>query len=159
MEKGLKMKNTKREITNFDEIVDVLSRCDVVRLGIGGGEYPYVVPLSFGFEVLDGRIVLYVHGGREGLKHELLAKDNRVCAEADLFHRYRPTGNSATAEYESVIGFGTAEKAEGADKLHGLRLLMAHCGYPDAPVEKCAASPVTTVYRITLTSVTGKRNL
>ena len=159
MEKGVNMRNSKREITNLDEIVDVLSRCDTVRLGIGGAKYPYVVPLSFGFEVRDGKIVLYVHGAGEGLKHELLARNNRVCAEADLFHRYRPTKHSATAEYESVIGFGTAEKAEGAEKLRGLALLMRRCGMPDVPVESCAAAAETVVYRITLDRVTGKRNL
>ncbi len=67
------MRRSDRKITDFDEIVSVLRRCDTVRLGINGGDYPYVVPLSFGMEVLGGKVHIYVHGAKEGHKHDLIS--------------------------------------------------------------------------------------
>lgn len=43
------MRRSDREITDFNEIVDVLRRADTIRLGLHDDPYPYVVPLSFGF--------------------------------------------------------------------------------------------------------------
>ena len=65
-----------------------MGRCDTIRLGLNNGEYPYVVPVSFGFEVSEGRIVIYIHGARDGLKRQLIAANGKVCVEADLFNGY-----------------------------------------------------------------------
>ncbi len=150
------MRKKEREIREFADIVDVLRRCDTIRLGICGGEYPYVVPLSFGYETENEKLVLYVHGAAEGKKHDLLAANNKVCVEADLCHRFVDTGASVTAEYESVIGYGTAEKAAGADVEKGLALLLEHCGFAGHPYDR-GVLRVLTVYKITLDAVTGKR--
>ncbi len=151
------MRRSDREIKEFAKIVDVLDRCDTIRLGLWGDEFPYVVPLSFGYEVAQGKIVVYIHGAKEGLKHDLIAKNNKICVEADLCHRFTEIENhDVTTEYESVIGFGTAEKADEAETLKGLDLILAHCGFPNYPYNK-AATAVLTVYKITLDHVTGKR--
>ena len=57
-----------REITDLTKITDTLRRADTIRLGLYNGPYPYVVPLSFGFEADNGNITLYFHGAKEGLK-------------------------------------------------------------------------------------------
>lgn len=151
------MRRKDREITDIGEIAGILARCNVLRLGIAGHSGPYVVPLSFGFKVAEGKITVYFHGAAEGLKHELLAADNRVCVEADIFTGYAQSKYGITAGYESVIGFGRAEIADGEDAQRGLRLLLEHCGFTDYPLEKCGA--FTRVYKITLDSVTGKRSI
>lgn len=101
------------------EITDILRRTETIRLGLNGNPYPYVVPLSFGYEVKDGKIIIYVHGATESFKHELLVKDNHVCVEADIFHRYAHTEQSVTTEYESVIGFGKAETFTNEEAVKG----------------------------------------
>lgn len=151
------MRRKDREVTDIAEIAGILARCDVIRLGLTGDCGPYVVPLSFGFEVTESKITVYFHGAAEGLKHELLAVDNRVCVEADIFTGYAQSQYGITAGYESVIGFGRAEIVDGDEAQHGLRLLLEHCGFVGYPLEKCAA--FTRVYKITLDSVTGKRNI
>lgn len=150
------MRRADREIKSFSEIVEVLERCDTIRLGINDEEYPYVVPLSFGYEVKDGQIVIYVHGAREGKKHDLIGRNPCVCVEADICHRFVETGDNVTTEYESLIGFGRAEKANEADTIRGLDLILKHCGFENFPYEPSVAS-FMTVYRVTLESVTGKR--
>jgi len=150
------MRRSEREIKEFAGIVDVLDRCDTIHLGIHDEVYPYVVPLSFGYEVVDGKIVIYFHGAREGFKHELLAKNHKVCVEADLCHGFMDTGHSVTCEYESIIGFGTAEVVSGEEAVKGVDLLLRHCTFPGYEYDKKVMA-VMYVYRITLDSVTGKR--
>lgn len=151
------MRRNDREITDFAEIFKVLERCDVIRLGLFGETYPYVVPVSFGCEAGNGEITVYFHGAQTGLKHELLAKCGRVCVEADTFLGYVDTGHSSTANYESVIGFGIAEPVTGQEAVHGLELLLQHCGFSVLPAKQCAARDITRVYRIVLRQITGKR--
>ena len=150
------MRKKDREIKQFDDIIDVLNRCDTIRLGISGEKYPYVVPLSFGFETKNNKIILYIHGAQEGKKHDLIAQNNKVCVEADIFHRYAKTEQSVTTVYESIIGFGTAEKVYGDEMVKGLRLLLAHCGFEGFSFDQ-SVTKILTVYKITLDSVTGKR--
>ena len=172
------MRRSEREINDFSEILDVLRRTQTIRLGLNGDPFPYVVPLSFGFKALGGcaggvgsdsvgagdmgvgGVVIYVHGAAEGLKHELLDRDNHVCVEADIFYRNIEHGEadsrSITAEYDSFIGFGTAEAAVGADAEEGMDLLLEHCGFSGFIYDKAALDKVK-VYKFTLTDVKGKR--
>lgn len=151
------MRRNDREITDLDEIIDVLRRADTIRLGLHDEPYPYVVPLSFGFEASDGKITLYFHGAAAGLKHDLIAQNPHVCVESDILHRYAevPPSN-VTAEYESFIGFGKAERVAGDEAVKGLDFLLTHCGY-DGFEYNADALDITAVYRITLDSFTGKR--
>ena len=104
------MRKAGREIQSFDEIVDVIARCDTIRIGISDAQAPYIVPLSFGYEALEGKLAVYFHGAKEGRKAELLRALPRVCVEADLCHGFPSNGRSGyTCDYESVIGYGTVE--------------------------------------------------
>lgn len=151
------MRKSEREITEFNEITDVLDRCDTIRLGLNG-EYPYVVPLSFGYEISDSGVIIYVHGAKKGKKHDMIKDCGRVCVEADIFKGYAETKTGITAEYESIIGFGKIEKAEGDEAFKGLDLLLEHCGYKGYAYSKRAAA-ATLVYKIILESITGKRRI
>ncbi|MDE7371617.1 MAG: pyridoxamine 5'-phosphate oxidase family protein [Desulfovibrio sp.] len=153
------MKRKEREIKDFSAIVDVLQRCDTIRLGLRNGDYPYVVPVSFGLEVVDGTIVVYFHSAPVGLKAACLERDGHVCVEADIFSRVEPTKIGITARYESVIGFGMARRLEGEEKLHGLRTLVEHYGYDTYPLDRCRGLNNTVVYKVVLSELTGKRNL
>ena len=116
-----------------------------------------MVPLSFAFEAGEGKITLYFHGAKEGLKHELLAKNPLVCVEADIFHGYAETPGGITTQYESFISFGKAIRVRGDAAAKGLDLLLARCGR-EGYAYGTAALEGTAVYRIELESFTGKRN-
>lgn len=151
------MRRKDREITDIDQIFDILQRCDTIRLGIYGNEYPYVVPLSFGCEMKDGTITVYFHGAKEGLKHELLAANPNVCVEADIFKGYVGTGNGTTTDYESVIGFGRAEICEDEEAVHGIELLTEHCGIHGFDGKTCIMLGITRINKVTITEITGKK--
>ena len=152
------MRRADREVTGFHEIADILRRADTIRLGLHGAPYPYVVPLSFAMEAGEGKVVLYFHGAKEGLKHDLLARNPHVCVEADIFHGYAEAPGGVTTQYESFIGFGTAVRVYGEEAAKGLDLLLARCGCEGYTYD-AAALEGTAVYKIELESFTGKRNL
>ncbi len=151
------MRKFQREVKEFDKIIDIIDKCQTVRLGLSGDDYPYIVPLSFGYEAEDGRLTVYFHCATEGRKIELMAKDDRVCLEWDILHGYVETGHSVTADYESVMACGRAQLCEGGEKVKGVRLLLEHTGYTSYSTEECAALPVVAVYKVVCQSVTGKK--
>ena len=151
------MRHPDREITDIQEIVKVFEQADTIRIGMHGVDYPYVVPVSFGWELVDGQIAVYFHGARRGMKYELLRKDPRVCVEADVLHGYVPNGDSHTSDYASAIGFGEAESLTGAEAVHGMKLLLRHCGAPEDGAERCILRDITEMTRVVLRQVSGKR--
>lgn len=151
------MRHPDREITDIQEIAQVFERADTIRIGMHGGDYPYVVPVSFGWELLDGQIAVYFHGARRGMKYDLLRADPRVCVEADVLNGYVPNGDSYTSDYESAIGFGEAESLTGDAAVHGMKLLLRHCGASEEGAEKCILRDITEMTRVVLRKVTGKR--
>lgn len=153
------MRCKKREVTDRDEILAILARCKTVRIGMFGGTYPYVVPVSFGMEVIDGKPAIYFHCGKKGMKVELLKANPNVCVEGDIFHAYELLKRGVDTRYESIIGFGRCEEVFDDEKLHGLELLCEHCGYAGHPVDVCLGLDITSVYRVTLDEITGKRTL
>ena len=110
-------------------------------------------------EVIDDQVILYFHGAARGKKVDCLTQHPQVCVEGDIFYKVEPTQMGITTRYESVIGFGTAQKVEGDEKIHGLKVMLERYHSADYPVERCRGLTHTAVYKITLDSLTGKRNL
>lgn len=150
------MRRRDREIKDRAEILGMLDRCQVLHLGLTGEAGPYVVPLSFGWEEQDGQVVLYVHGATEGRRHTMLARDNRVAVAADNFDRYVEGPGGISCVYESIMGEGVAEPVTGAEAQHGMDCILRHCGYAGYQCPGDAMAH-TSLWRITLHSLTGKR--
>lgn len=68
------MRQENREIKEFNEIIEVMKNCDVCRLALNDDEYPYILPLNFGMEIVDGKVNLYFHSALEGYKKQTLLK-------------------------------------------------------------------------------------
>lgn len=151
------MRKFQRQIQNFEDIVKIIDKCDVFRLGLYADDYPYIVPLSFGYEAKENCINVFFHCATQGRKIDLITADNRACAEFDIFNKYVETGNSITADYESVICFGVVSKCEGEEKIKGIKLLLEHTGYIAYPAESCAALPAVAVYKIECKHFTAKK--
>ena len=124
------MRRKDREITNTEEIINILETAMILHLGLLDGEYPYVVPLHYGYEFKNDTIVFYVHGANEGHKIDLIRSDPNVCVELEcnvepISGGDIPCGYGST--YASIIGRGEAELLEDpAEKIHGLNTIMQH---------------------------------
>jgi len=151
------MRRSDREITDFDEIVEIIKKCDVCRLALHDEEYPYILPLNFGMQVENGKIVLYFHGANEGRKYALIEKNNKVSFEMDCGHRLVTDDEkmSCTMEYESVIGQGIIEKVSNEQKYGALMVLMRQYHQEDFPFNK-DVMPQTTVLKLTVNNCTAK---
>ena len=44
------MRRKDREIKEISEVLDIVERAKVLRMGLFDGEYPYIVPLHYGYE-------------------------------------------------------------------------------------------------------------
>lgn len=152
------MRRKDREITDFDEMMKIIDRCDVCRLAINDETFPYIVPMNFGTEVKDGRLYLYFHCTPKGKKTELLEKDNRVTFEMDCEHNIilYEERMSCTMGYASVIGHGVMEKVEDDQKYDALKKLMGHYHSEDFQFNTNMMK-ATAVYRMTVLDMTGKR--
>lgn len=154
------MKLNDRLITDIEEIHAMLERCTTINLGLNDGPYPYVVPMTFGCAVENGKLAVYFHCAGEGHKWDLLHKDARVCVEGHVYERVVQDGKGGiTASYDSVIGFGTAQPVGGRDaKVNAIKLMLAHYNSSGFPATSCKGLLRVEVYRVELDSVTGKRS-
>lgn len=121
---------TRRElqITDREEILDILDRSMIVHIGLVDGDEPYVVPMNYGYTMdEEGRLTLYLHGATQGRKLDLMRKNPKVFIEmecdvkqfeGDVACRY------GTA-YKSLMGSGTAEILnDPEEKMRCLSLFM-----------------------------------
>lgn len=120
------MISTEREITNFDEIDSLLGKARVCRIALFDGEYPYIVPMCFGYDLGDGKLELYFRCEEKGKKMELLKANNSAAFEIDelceVVRSETPYG--FTARYWSITGKGTVEFVTGIDKITGLNHIL-----------------------------------
>ena len=157
---GRKVRRKDREITGLNEITKILDRAEVLRIALHDGDFPYILPVNFGYERNGQELVLYFHGAKEGKKHELIRKDNRAAFEADCGHMLlRPVGEepcTASYAYESVTGQGVIEKAEEEEKARLLAGLLRHYGIA-AETLRSDSLTNTVVYKIRVLGCTAKR--
>lgn len=120
------MRRKDREVTDYNEILEIMKKCEVCRLAIHGEKYPYIVPMNFGVSMLNGRFKLYFHCATVGTKLDLIRRDPNVSFEMDCSHRLilSETACNSTMEYESVCGYGSIQIVDEADRADGLAILM-----------------------------------
>ncbi len=154
------MRRKDREVQNKAEVFDILNRCDTIRIGMQGNQYPYVVPVSFGMEIMNDTAVIYFHCAQQGMKVDLLKANPNVCVEGDIFLQVEKTAHGITARYESVIGFGECQIITDIDEIkHGLKVLLGHYGYHEYPLDRCMGIGHLLFGKIVLDKITGKKNL
>lgn len=155
------MRREDREVTERNEIIEIMRRCDVCRLAIHDEGYPYIVPLNFGLLVDEESMTLVFHSALEGTKLDLLKIDNRVSFEMDCQHQlqYFEEKGICTMAYESVIGRGRITFLKGEEKFGCLQAIMEQYHHRKDVYFNPATVERTAVYVLQVESVTGKRKL
>ncbi|MEG0373253.1 pyridoxamine 5'-phosphate oxidase family protein [Enterococcus viikkiensis] len=157
------MRRQKRQVTDFETIKQMVEESQVLRIAMNGEDYPYVVPVNFGYEWADEELILYVHGASEGKKVSMIKKNPKVAVEMDGKHQLINGSRNAASysyAYQSLIGFGKAEVVEDLEvKRHALHILMAHAA-KDRPFDEIPEKMLqrTGVIKIVLASYTMKEN-
>lgn len=152
------MRRSDREITDERAIDRILDGAGYLHLGMHDGEFPYVVPLHYGYVREGGRLVFYMHSATEGHKLDCLRAHPAVCLQIDrgvaLISSDTPCGYSAA--YESVICRGTAAMVEDLqEKRYALSLLMRTQTGRSFEISEAMARPVQII-RVDVTDCTAK---
>ena len=151
------MRRRDRAVTSPSEIVEIMSRCEVLHLAIAAQPAPYLLPVNFGMES-DG-MTLYVHGAMEGTKYDLLAKNDQVGFEMECTSGLvlDEASHSCTMNYESVMGWGTVSEVTDLDgKLHALDCIMRQYHSEDFYYDPAVAER-TRILCLKIQERTGKR--
>lgn len=156
------MRRNDREITELQEILSIVNDCKVIRLAMQDEDgLPYIIPLNFGYRLENGVFTFYCHSAREGRKLDLLRRDPRVAFEMDCRGELQSADHACAYGYyyASVIGRGTAEEIEGAEKLEALSALMRHmAGREDTFTEEQAHGVAVLAIRVNSLSAKSKRH-
>lgn len=156
------MRRSDREITDFDQLLDVMRSCNVCRLALNDEDgFPYVIPLNFGLQVEGSQVRLVFHSALQGRKLELMARDPRAAFEMDADHvlQYFPEKGYCTMAYASVVGKGRLRMLDESQKLDALQAIMDQCHPGQDAGFSTKAMDRTAVYCLDVESLTGKRKL
>jgi nitroimidazol reductase NimA-like FMN-containing flavoprotein (pyridoxamine 5'-phosphate oxidase superfamily) len=154
------MRRSTREVTDFDQIIEIMKQCDVCRIALNDNEYPYILPLNFGMSVSGQSVTLFFHGANEGRKYELIALNPSVSFEMDCCHQllFSPEDMYCTMAYASVIGHGRIEILKDWEKKEALAIINNRYHKDGFPVNE-KSIPHTTVMRLIVEGMTAKSNL
>ena len=116
------------EVTNIIEILQIIEKAKVLHLALFDADYPYIVPLHYGYEYKEGILIFYMHCAKEGHKLDLIRSNPNVCIEVESDVELISGGDVACkygSSFASVIGRGRAELIEDVqEKIRGLSLFM-----------------------------------
>jgi len=157
------MRRKDKEIINIDEKLEIIAKCKVCRIGLSENNYPYIVPLNYGFSYDDGKLNLYFHCATEGKKIDIIKKNNNACFEIDcdtkLIEGEKPCDYGY--EFKSIIGSGKIIFLDTKDeKMNGLNYLMKQQTGKDIKYdfnEKELNNVI--VFKMSVNEFTGKRKM
>ncbi len=156
------MRRKDREVTDLNQIFEIVSNCSSAHVGMIDNGKPYVVALNFGYERQEDSLILYFHSAYEGRKMDILKTNPHICFQMDCAGQFvegtKENPFACTWKYASVIGSGTVEFLEDpGEKAYALNCMLRHLGktedtfsIPEAMLKK------TCVYKICSRDFTGK---
>ncbi len=152
------MRRKDREVTQPEEIFDIIKKCDVCRIAFFDEKFPYIVPLNFGVAFENGVFTFYFHGANAGKKMELLQKNNAVAFEMDCSHKLIEGEKACdyTMAYESVCGTGFLEKITEEQKIQAFTAIMKQYTQKDLDFQP-ERIKATTLLKLTVNEITAKK--
>jgi len=121
------MRRKDKEIQDSKIIEEILNKSLICRIALFDEEYPYIVPMNYGYHNQS----LYFHCALKGKKIDLINKNNKVAFEIEYFHEIIKKELSCdwSTKYRSLMGTGSIEILTDSDeKRKGLDILMQQHG-------------------------------
>ena len=134
------MRRNDKEVNDPKIINEILTQSLICRIALFDEEYPYIVPMNYGYK----ENILYFHCAIKGKKIDLINKNNKVGFEIENFHKLIKKEKSCdwTTKYRSIMGTGTIKIiTDLEEKRKGLDILMKQHGreentYQDQAIKK-----------------------
>jgi nitroimidazol reductase NimA-like FMN-containing flavoprotein (pyridoxamine 5'-phosphate oxidase superfamily) len=147
-----------REITDTNELIEILKTTKYVTVALCMKDEPYLVSLSHGYD--EARNCLYFHCAPEGKKLVFLKANDRVWGQSVLDFGVTDECDYA---YTSVNFSGKMHLIDDLDeKQHGIEVLVRQVSLnPEAKLAKIKPEKLekTTMGRIDITYMSGKKHL
>ena len=176
------MRRKDREVLGDENIAKIIEQCTTCHVAMtddADASMPYVIPLSFGYNLNSGVLELYFHCAHVGKKLDCIRKNPNVAFSMCVENRieiHEDVYCKSGRFYASVVGQGKAEIIEDiTEKCRGLSLLMerqaarsAQCSQSTSSAHSMqsaiphkfeftpAHAAAVTVIKITSTNFTGK---
>lgn len=153
------MRRTDREVTNFNELEDMIKQCKTCHVAMVDDGRPYIVPLNFGYKFFGESLFLYFHSAKEGKKIDILRQNNSVCFEMTCEGSFIDSAIPCNCGYcfSSIIGFGTILFIDDPEeKSQALSTMFKHQTNKDITFNHKQAASVC-VYKLVSTEFTGKK--
>jgi len=157
------MRRKDKEISGLEEKLEIIKKCKICRLGLCDNNYPYIVPLNYGFSYENGVLTLFFHGATEGKKIEMIKNNDNACFETDcdtkLIEGEVPCDYGYA--YKSIVGFGKIKILEtGEEKTNGLNTIMKQQTGKEIKYEYDERRlNNVTVFKLTVDEFTGKQKI
>ena len=156
------MRRRDREITDQNQIQDILNTCSYLHLGLSDDGMPYVVPLNYGLvkDEIDGHYIIYLHGAHEGRKLDIIKKNPNCCFTME--RNVAPFEGRMACQhgmvYESIMGVGKVSIVDDPEeKMLALTALMkTQTGRDDFQFDERMVS-IVTVMRVDVSELTAKQ--
>lgn len=152
------MRRKDREVTEANELIQIIDQCKVCRIAMQDEEGLYIVPMNFGYTYDNNQLVLFFHSAGEGRKISTLKKNSNICFEMDCEHKLIPADLACDYGYsfKSIIGNGKTDFIEdNAEKKSALSALMKHQTGKDYSFEDSMVTGIA-VFKIIVNNFTGK---
>ncbi|MDR0320365.1 MAG: pyridoxamine 5'-phosphate oxidase family protein [Treponema sp.] len=155
------MRRKDREITDINDKIAIIEKCKFCRIGLCENNFPYIVPLNYGYNYENDKLTLFFHSALEGKKIDIIKSNNNACFEIDcdtkLIEGEKPCNYSY--EFSSITGFGKIIFLETNDeKSDGLKYLMRHQTGREIPhVFSSDELKNVCVFKMVVEEFTGKR--
>ena len=156
----MEMRRKDRQVTNINEIEKILLQCKTCHVAMVDEGTPYVVPLSYGYKIIDGKTLeLYFHSALEGRKIDIIKKNNKVCFE--MAYEGEPEHAETPCNYgyyyASVIGYGNVVFIDNIDKkCEALSIMFEHQFGKEVTFTANQVENIC-VFKIISSDFTGKR--
>lgn len=148
-----------REVTELNEIKEILDKSMIVHIGMVDDGEPYVVPMNYGYTLENGELSIYLHGATVGRKIDIIKKNPKVFfeMECDVTPFEGKVACQYGTTYASVMGRGTAEVLEDVnEKIDGLTKFMKTQTGKDFTFDEKMVS-IVSVIKITAKEFTAKK--
>ena len=152
------MTKRERQITDPEQILNILDKSKVLHLGLCVDNEPYVVPLNYGYTMEDGKLTVYLHSAVRGKKLDMIQVNPKVFFEIDCdivpFDGVLPCQYGMT--YSSIMAKGIARIVEDVEeKKKAMSILMKTQTGKDFSFEDRLVS-IVSVIRIDVSEYTAK---
>ena len=147
------------EVTDAVEIKNILDKSKVVHIAMVDDGEPYMVPMNYGYTMVDGKLSLYVHGATKGRKLDVMKANPNVFVELDC--DIEPFEGEVACQYgmayASLMGKGKATIIEDSrEKEEALSILMKTQTGKDFTFNEKLVS-IVAVIRIDIEEYTAKK--